>query len=216
MGSDLYVLLGDVISSKKLENRSEFQINLIKACRTVNEKYSEDIYAEFDILKGTDEIGAVLKDIKNFYEMILDIYEITGMNTVRFALAKGVIDTGLEQEEISRMDGPVFHEANRLMQELKKEKLLFKISTRDEVFDKLVSDTINLIYLIESKWSPKKVEIIRQYERSKDQKIVARKLGMKQQDVSYHITSTNWREIQKIKEDLKTTVKLYTSRKNLR
>lgn len=213
MQSDLYVILGDVISSKKLENRNEFQKNIIKACEIVNQKYSKDIYANFNILKGTDEIGAVLNGIDNFYEMILDIFEIIGLNVVRFVLVKGIIDTGLDQREISRMDGPVFHEAAGMIKELKKEKLLFKISTRDEIFDKLVAGNINLIYLIENKWSPKKIEIIKKYEKSRDQKEVAGKLGMKQQDISYHIQSTNWREIQKIKEDLQRVIKLYATKK---
>lgn len=210
MKSDLYVILGDVISSKKMENRNQFQKNLIEACQTVNQKYGNDIYADFDILKGTDEIGAVLRDVRNFYQIMMDIFDIIGLNVMRFVLVKGDIDTGLDQKQISRMDGPVFHVAVRLMQELKREKLLLKMSTSNEVFDTLVTDTVNLIYLIEKRWSPLKLDIIREYEKSRDQKEVAHKFGIKQQDISYHIKSSNWREIQKIKEDLKTAIKLYS------
>ena len=61
MKDNLYVLLGDVISSRKLENREDFQNKLIYGCNMVNKIYENDIYSYMDILKGSDEIGVVLK-----------------------------------------------------------------------------------------------------------------------------------------------------------
>ena len=168
MKENLYVLLGDVISSRKLENREDFQNKLIDGCNIVNEKYQNDIYSSMDILKGSDEIGLVLKNISNFYDIIKDISNTIGPNLMRFVLVKDIIDTGLNQREISRMDGPAFHEASNLMYKLKDEKLIFKMATGDLIFDKLVNNNINLIYLIEKKWSSKKIKIINEYEKTGD------------------------------------------------
>ena len=209
MKEDLFVLLGDVISSKKLEHREDFQNKLINGCNKVNEKYKSNIYSYMNIIKGSDEIGVVLKDISNFYDIITEISETIGPNLMRFVLVKGKIDTGLNQREISRMDGPAFHKASSLMDMLKDEKLIFKMDTCDHIFDKLVTNNINLIYLIENKWSSKKINIIRAYEKIKDQRRVAEKYGVKQQDVSYHLNSSNYLEIRNIKTDLDSVIKLY-------
>jgi hypothetical protein len=210
MKKDLYVLLGDVISSRKLENREDFQNKLINGCNIINKKYKEDIYSYMDIIKGSDEIGVVLKNISTFYEIMNDISRTIGINLMRFVLVKDQIDTGLDQREISRMDGPAFHEASKLMNELKTDKLILKMATGDVIFDKLVTNNINLIYLIEKKWSTKKISIINEYEKTKDQKKVAKKYGVKQQDVSYHLKSSNWALIKNIRNDLKFAIKSYS------
>jgi hypothetical protein len=209
MKEDLFVLLGDVISSKKLPNRENFQNKLINGCNIVNRKYKPDIYSYMNIIKGSDEIGVVLKDISKFYSIINEISQIIGPNLMRFVLVKGQIDTGLDQREISRMDGPAFHRASNLMNQLKDEKLIFKMDTGDQIFDKLVINNINLIYLIEKKWSSKKASIINEYEKTGDQRRVAEKYSVKQQDVSYHLNSSNYGEIRNIKTDLESVIKSY-------
>ena len=209
MTEDLLVLLGDVISSKKLENREDFQTKLITGCNQVNKKYKQDIYSYMNIIKGSDEIGVVLKNISKFYAIITEISQTIGPNLMRFVLVKGQIDTGLDQREISRMDGPAFHKASNLMNMLKDEKLIFKMDTGDLVFDKLVTNNINLIYLIEKKWSTKKINITNDYEKIRDQRRVAAKYGIKQQDVSYHLNSSNYGVIKNIKTDLEFVIESY-------
>ena len=56
MTEDLFVFLGDVISSKKLENRKDFQNKLINGCNIINKSYKSDIYSCMNIIKGSDEI----------------------------------------------------------------------------------------------------------------------------------------------------------------
>ncbi|MDZ4170943.1 MAG: SatD family protein, partial [Methanobacteriaceae archaeon] len=60
MEKKMYVLLGDVISSRKIKNRTSFQKNLENTYNKLNKKYEKDLFAEFKILKGLDEIGCVL------------------------------------------------------------------------------------------------------------------------------------------------------------
>ena len=216
MTEDLFVFLGDVISSKKLENREDFQNKLINGCNIINKSYKSDIYSYMNIIKGFDEIGVVLKDISKFYSIMNVISNTIGPNLMRFVLAKGKIDTGLNQREISRMDGPAFHKASSLMDMLKNEKLIFKMDTGNQIFDKLVTNNINLIYLIETKWSTKKLDIINDYEKIGDQRRVAAKYGIKQQDVSYHLNSSNYVEIRNIKTDLESVIKSYGQGETLR
>ena len=52
MGERFYVVLGDVVSSRKIEDRGNLQKSIEGACRRVNSNYSRDIYADFKLLKG--------------------------------------------------------------------------------------------------------------------------------------------------------------------
>ncbi|TAN38338.1 MAG: hypothetical protein EPN24_05840 [Candidatus Methanoperedens sp.] len=60
MKKKLYVLSGDVISSRQIRNREDVQKKLAEACKKINTVYANEISADFKILKGTDEIGGVL------------------------------------------------------------------------------------------------------------------------------------------------------------
>ena len=95
MKEDMFVLLGDVISSKKLENRENFQNKLINGCNTINVKYKSNIYSYMNIIKGSDEIGVVLKDL----------YEICTYNKCNIRYNRSKFN------EICACEGPNRHRA---------------------------------------------------------------------------------------------------------
>lgn len=202
MNMEAYVLLGDIISSKKIKDRVSFQEKLINTCNLINLAHKNEIIAKMKIIKGSDEIGCLLRNLAPLYHIIdkisRDLYPIK----IRFVLVYGKIDVGFETSDISQMDGPAFHQASQQMDDLKKEKLIFTMSTSNKVLDALISNNINLIYLVKKRWSPAKMEIIQSYEIWGDQRKVASKLGISQQTVSYHFKSSNWKEIKKMEAEL--------------
>jgi len=202
-----YVLLGDIVSSKKINDRAKFQKKLIKACNAINQANDEDIIAKMKIIKGSDEIGCLLGNLAPLYDIIDGLSNDLHPVKIRFVLVNGEIDTGFESKDISQMDGPAFHQASKLLMDLKKEKLIFNMSTSNKILDTLITNYINLIYLLKKRWSSAKLEIIHSYERWGDQKKVASKLGIAQQTVSYHLTSSNWKEIKKMETELNQSLK---------
>lgn len=205
---EFYVLLGDVVSSRKIKNREKFQNHLINTYSELNQLYEADLYAKLDIIKGSDEIGCVLHRIDHLYEIISSILNKLNPHYMRFVCVKGIVDAGISTKKISQMDGPVFHKASDLMDSLKKEELIFRMNTENRVIDSLVTNNINLVYLIKSKWSLKKFKIINEYERSKDQVSTAEKLNLTPQVISYNLKSANWNEVHRIETDLKESLKL--------
>ncbi len=201
-----YVLLGDIVSSKQIKDRARFQKKLIKACEDINQAHEMEIIAPMKIIKGSDEIGCLLGNLAPLYKIIdtlsKDLYPVK----IRFVLVYGKIDAGVSTEDISQMDGPAFHQASQLMNDLKKEKLIFKMTTSNKILDTLISNNINLMDLLKNRWSHTKVEIINAYERWGDQHKVAGELGISQQAVSYHLKSSNWKEIKKMEKDLKSAL----------
>jgi len=210
----LYVVLGDVVSSRRLVDRREFQNKLEKTCEEINKVYAEDIYAEFKILKGTDEIAGVLSDLSNIYKIVSTIQEQLYPNYMRFAVVLDHIDTALESRDAALMDGPAFHKASDIMNKLKKSKLMFDMSVSDKIIDTAISGQINLILLLKKNWSPKQRLIVGEYEKTKNQSKIAKKLGITQQAVSKILGRSMWKEIKTIEGKLNQILRSYSQRQH--
>lgn len=208
MEKKLYVLLGDVISSRKIKNREDFQEKLINAYDKLNIKYTEDIYADFKIIKGLDEIGAALNSISNIYEMITEIQNQIYPNSMRFVLVLDTIDTGLEEKDITKMDGPAFHKASSLMTSLKESKSFFCMSVEDKQIEKLIINVINVTLSYRERWNQKQRQVIKEYEITKNQKKVAKKYNISQQAVSNRLKTANWKAIKELEKSLTDLIKL--------
>ncbi len=214
MRKRLYVVLGDVVSSRRLVDRREFQNKLEKTCEEINKAYAEDIYAEFKILKGTDEIAGVLSDLSNIYKIVSTIEEQLYPNYMRFAVVLDHIDTALESRDAALMDGPAFHKASDIMNKLKKSKLMFDMSVSDKLIDTAISGQINLILLLKKNWSPKQRLIVGEYEKTKNQSKIAKKLGITQQAVSKILGRSMWKEIKTIEGKLNQILRSYSQRQH--
>lgn len=197
-----YVVLCDVISSRRIKDKRAFQKKLEKTCSMVNATYSGSIHAEFKILKGIDEIEGVLSNISNIYEIMALILEQLYPDSMRFVLVQDSVDIGVESRDTAKMDGPAFHKASDLMEDLKKSKLMFGMFTGYELTDTLIAGEINLILLLKKNWSAKQHRIMREYRKTGNQNEVAKALGITQQAVSKVLTRSMWKEIGGIEERL--------------
>ena len=70
-----YVLLGDVVQSREIDDRAAFRQRLEDACRDVTARYPDGLYTDVTVLKGVDEIGAVLLSIADVYRIVTDLAE---------------------------------------------------------------------------------------------------------------------------------------------
>lgn len=212
MKQKLYVLLGDVISSRQISDREKFQNKFEETVEMINSLYADDIYAHFKILKGIDEIGCVLSTISKSYEIITTISEQLYPTLMRFVLVFDYIDIGLETMDVSKMDGFAFHKASETMNTLKKSKLMFDMIVDDKIIDTTIAGQINLIFLIKKNWSVLRHEIVKEYKNTNNQDQVARKLGITQQAVSKSLKRLMWKEITCIEEKLNYSLYDYMQR----
>lgn len=210
MKKKLYVLLGDVISSRQIIDREKFQDKFEETLKKINVEYVDDIFADFKILKGIDEIGSVLSNISNVYKMMDEILEQLHPNLIRFVLIFDYIDAGMESLDISKMDGPAFHKASDTMNTLKKSKLMFEMCVGDNMIDAAIAGQINLILLTKKNWSLKQHQIVREYKSINNQDDVAIKLGITQQAVSKTLNKVMWKEMILIEKKLNYIIDNYS------
>ncbi|MGB4438298.1 MAG: SatD family protein, partial [Sedimentibacter sp.] len=55
-------IIGDIVNSKKIDNRNDVQIKLKSLLKRIDEKYTDDIASDFMITLG-DEFQGLLKDL---------------------------------------------------------------------------------------------------------------------------------------------------------
>ena len=204
-----YVMLGDVIHSRQITDRNDFQKRIEKTCQIINTRYSEDTYADFKILKGIDEIGGVLTGMSKTYEIITTILEEIYPNLMRFVLVFDYIDTAVATKDVTKMDGPAFHKASDMIHKLKSSKLTCDISANNKMIDTMVANQINSLLLMKINWSTRQHQVVKEYERTMNQSRVAEHFEMTQQAVSKILNRSMWREIKQIEENLSFALHTY-------
>lgn len=212
MRSRYFVLLGDVVSSRTIEDENAFQHRLEMACDRINERFRQEILAALKIIKGIDEVGVVLKRIDNFYALLSDLVMQIFPQRMRFALVYDYIDVALESGDVSRMDGPSFHKASTTIEKIKRSRLSFGMAVYDDVLDAAIESQINLILLLKSQWTEKECRVIKEYERVGNQNVVAANLGVSQQAVSKVLRQSYWKEIKVLEEKLNYVIASYSQR----
>ena len=103
MGKKLFVVQGDIIDSRKIKYRDEFQSKLESACKRINKNFEEDIYGNLKIIKGIDEIEGVLKKISSIYKIITIIHKSISPHKIRFTVVYGFIDTAVDSKNVEKM-----------------------------------------------------------------------------------------------------------------
>ena len=201
-------MLGDLFSSRQIKNSEELQKKLENSFKKINNIYAKDIYAEFKVLKGVDEIGGVLLNIQHVYDIIDIISDEICPNLMRFVLVLDNIDDSLETKNITKMSGVAFHKASDMMNKLKKSNLTVDIALYNKSLDKILTDVINLIRSVKKDWSETKRQIFKEYKETGNQYKVAEKVGITQQAVSKNLDHMNWREMNEIEASLNDLLKI--------
>jgi hypothetical protein len=215
MNEKLYVLLGDVYSSRSIPQSENFLNTLEMLCKKINEEYADAIFGDFKILKGIDEIGSVLSDIQHLYEIITKIQDTIYPQFMRFVVVYDIVDNPLDNQDVAKMSGPAFHKASDLMNKLKSSDLTFDAALINELRDRFLIDVMNLLFSLKRDWSSVKRQIFEEYIKTKNQYIVAKKLGISQQAVSKHLDHMKWKEIDKVEKRLKDLLKEYPAKKGV-
>lgn len=201
-----YVLLGDVVSSREIDDRVEFGTRLRRACRTVAEQYENAFDAPLKPLKGIDEIGGVLNTVEPLYDVLDTLRAVLHPHELRVAIAKGVVDVGLDSDDVSQMDGPAFHRADELLSELERGPLRVAFDFQTESLDTAVADEVNLLFASKRRWTDREREVVESYLKTGSQTETADALGISQAAVSQALSRASWPTIREIETRLRTSL----------
>jgi hypothetical protein len=109
-GKAYYAIIGDLIDSRKITDRSNFQQEYAKLLAEINQQYAPDIVSRFAITLG-DEFQGVLGSAQRIMEILTTISVRLHPQEIRFGIGVGEITTDTELYRNIGMDGPAFWKA---------------------------------------------------------------------------------------------------------
>lgn len=207
MGINLWVFLGDIKDSGKMENRHEVQEKLIEIFKELNREYETQLIANLAITRG-DEFGCASENPVTLNRIGDELWLRTSEVEVkiggrvkpflfRYAIVYGEI-SAFPEKEIGLMDGPVFRTLDEKIKELKTHPggwVYFE--GLGEAEDNLFNAFKNLLYLFLANLSVNERKIVYLFHMFKSQKTIAKKLGVTQPYISKVLRKTNWQLVER-------------------
>jgi len=203
------VVLAHVVDSRKIDDRDSFKKKLGAAISEVNQRHQHWIQAEFSVIKGVDEFGGVISSVKPIVDIQKAFSRILHPEQYRMAAVVDLIDVNENAPDIAQMDGPAFARGDMILSELEKSGLKFRLSGTSDTIDSIISDQINLLEIIRSGWGETTMNIVREYDKSKKQKVIAEELGISAQTVSYHLGKHSVEQVLGIEQRLSNAIENY-------
>lgn len=124
------VLIGDIVGSRTLPERAQFQRRLRHVLQAINGR-RKGLASPYTLTLG-DEFQAVYREPGTLFADLFAILAEIAPVQARFAVAAGEIVTPLNPAQAIGMDGPAFHRARALLGRLKEDEYLLGATGRDE------------------------------------------------------------------------------------
>lgn len=169
---DKYVaIIGDIVDSRQIKDRKKIQQKFKKVLEDINKKYIEDIASKFTITLG-DEFQGLLKNRSNIMNIICEIEMAMAPTKLRFGVGIGDINTEINLDYSSEIDGPAYHRARRMIKEVESKEnqyaerqsnIMICSEESNAEIDELLNSILSLSTALKSKWTDRQQEIIYAY-----------------------------------------------------
>ncbi|HBL83654.1 MAG: hypothetical protein A2Y17_09060 [Clostridiales bacterium GWF2_38_85] len=199
---NIYIaIIGDIINSKKIDERNRIQEKLKKILNEINYNYPNNIVSNFMITLGDEfqgllTLGSEIFRIISFIEMEMHPIKI------RFGIGIGEITTEINRDFPLGSDGPAYYNARDMIYELKKlerkyESYNANIMIKSDIYNsetiELINSILTLCTTIKGKWTERQYEIIKCYlENDENQHLAAQSLAINQSSVNKSLNNSGF------------------------
>lgn len=180
------VLIGDIVSSRKIKDRGKVQQTLQQTVQNLNVKGKAQLASPYTVTIG-DEFQAVFANADGIFYDILNVLKTLYPIKLRFSLSVGDILTDINPKEAIAMDGPAFYLARDNIESLKKQGYLLDLVMENERATKLSRLTLKLLSTMIALWKPNRFEIFEGIYNNKPVKTIAEELDISVQAVYKNI-----------------------------
>lgn len=203
IGKKFIVVIGDVISSRKVENRNNLQNKLLDIFDNLNTSdYENHIVSPYTITLG-DEFQAVYEKADCLFLDSIKILEKTLPQKIRFSFGIGEISTDINREQSIGMDGSAFYFAREGILNLKDQRGNYKFNIyglEDPELEKLFNNMLYIFSNLLEQWNRNRYFILRSTMEGKAVKEIAKELKLTETAVYMNIYDGNIREMIAIQE----------------
>lgn len=198
---DLVAIIGDIIDSKKIENRNKTQEKLNRVLKEVNIQYKECIISKWTITLG-DEFQVLMKpDFKMFKMLDYISYRMDPIE-IRFGIGLGKIYTDIDYEKSIGADGPAYWNARDAIENIHDKsnysysKISFKSKNKS---DKIINNLLNYTDWMKENWTDSQKEVLNTllekdiYDENFKQKSLAEEFNISESAMSRRVKSSGIR-----------------------
>ena len=194
-------IIGDMVDSKKMDDRKDNQEKFVEILNNINKKYKGDIISKFNITLG-DEFQGVLNNCDNIIQIIEEIEFSINPVEFRFGIGVGEISTNIDYENSFRTDGTAFHRARQMIKNVSdknkqhaefKTNIMIKTDELNKDSDALLNSLFSTSYALKKMWTKRQYEIISEYlQNDCNQYKCSKVLKINQASVSKALKVTNY------------------------
>lgn len=187
MATGCCVVVGDVVGSRSVDDREALRDDLEAAVAAANAEVGDRLVAPFAILKGVDEVAGVLADTAGADRALWALAEGIHPTGIRFAVVRGEVDVGVDSGDVAAMDGPAFHEADRVLEAVAADDRHVGLSidgAGEPVVVELLEALANLLLAWKGEWTARQAELVGRYRGAASMTALAEAEGITVQVVS--------------------------------
>jgi hypothetical protein len=187
-----FVLIGDLVASRELDNRAEVQSRFQDAIAFLNRTIGDQLTAPLGLTAG-DEVQGLTREPQVFVDIITHTSESLAPVELSWGVGFGDLATSLA-DDVASLDGPCFHRAREAVDLAKKRSSSLAVRGIEEPDGKMLSGIMNLIGSIRSAWTERQLEVVRK-SRGKMQKDVASSLNVEPSTISRTLALAHYRPV---------------------
>ncbi len=151
------VLIGDVLGSRQLPARAQFQRRLKSALQGLNAR-RRTLVSPYTLTLG-DEFQAVYRDAQGVYADIFTLLTELAPVKARFAVAVGEIVTPINPKQSIGMDGRAFHLARARLEKLKRDGQLLGVQDAGDPRWKLPGAALGVLSGLMEGWRQNRLQL---------------------------------------------------------
>ncbi|MCU9533254.1 SatD family protein [Streptococcus sp. CSL10205-OR2] len=180
-------IIGDIISSKSIKERSQAQKKLMTLIADINKKYEKVLKSPFTITTG-DEFQALLLPNHHVFEMIDSISANFLPYHIRFGIGVGEMLTDINEKQSIGSDGPAYWYARQAIDYIHDNNdygtNFIAVCVEEEALGKTINSVVAAAEFIKSKWTSTQEEILtslleqNSYDEKFEHKKIAHLLGL--------------------------------------
>jgi hypothetical protein len=199
-------IIGDIVGSKKIDNRQKMQDHFKEVLNNTNLKYDKYIASNFTLTLG-DEFQGLLNSPSMSLEIIQYIRENLDPIMLVFGIGIGEMVTSFSKESSVGSDGPAYWFARKMVEKSKDKKpsvRIFSDSPEDELMNTLIFFNESYIH----SQTKRQKEIVKLYKELGSQLMVSERLDINQSAVSVALQKAFYKEIESSFESIKNFLKI--------
>ena len=211
-----FAVIGDIISSREIDDRKQLQKHLNAILDEINHSYSEDIASQFVITLG-DEFQGLLKKADHLLEITDKIKFLLEPVEVRFGIGVGGMETEIIRETSVGADGPAYWCARKAINLIHDKndynvaKIAIEVEEENDFID-MINESLHFCDFIEKKWQNSQKNLIKTsvvhfgHNTKIPQKELAKLLDLSVPTINVKIQSTGYYNYLRLKNSICQTL----------